>query len=263
MESWGVLASFATVLSHANRMRASDIWIVKRRGAHVSSTPSIELQMGMGTPACFDGDRAPLQSYASIGIDCHNATLASVPAEMRAALQDSRGRYNERFLRAGKFPLRTYKTVQEAYALGTVQGARALGMGDKIGSLAVGKRADVVVFDALSPNMVCGAQHDPVAAIVMHSTPADVVMTIVDGVGRKRDGRLEPVDLATATSVWPDKVLKGERHQRSLSWSDVVKPVLASRDRLQQRIDKIDLVEAKVAATRLFGYDDETLVASL
>jgi len=45
--------------------------------------------------------------------------------------------------------------------------------------------------------------------------------------------------------------------------SDVVRPVLASRDRLQERLDRIDLVGAKAAASKVFGYDDETSAASL
>lgn len=191
MEECGLLTPW-TILSHANSLSDQDIKLIKNRNAHISSTPSVELQMGMGIPACFDADR-DLQSCSSLGIDCHNATLASLPAEMRMALQSSRGIHNDKFIRKGLKSARVYKTVQEVYALGTIAGARAIGMQDEIGSIAVGKLADIIVFDALTPNMICGAQQDPITAIVMHSTPADIVLTMVDGVIRKRDGQLEQV----------------------------------------------------------------------
>ena len=255
MEACGLLSS-SVLLSHANMLSPNDISLVKKRHAHISSTPSVELQMAMGTPACFDSQR-DVQSCSSLGLDCHNVTLASIPAEMRSALANSRGREHQKFLDAGKMPARNYKTVQEAYALGTIQGARAIGFEDQSGSLAVGKLADIIVLDALSPTMICGAQQDPVTAIVMHSTPADVVMTIVDGIVRKRDGRLEPV------SVCPEAQVYAGAGRSSLQWADVVKPLLKSRDAIQGRLEKIDFDEAKRAALKVFGYDESSIVDSI
>ena len=98
MESYGLLAS-NVILSHANLLTANEIALVKQRNAHISVSPSVELQMAMGTPACFDRDR-DVQSQCSIGLDCHNATVPSIPAEMRCALQVSRGVENDRFIAA-------------------------------------------------------------------------------------------------------------------------------------------------------------------
>ncbi|KAL6253150.1 hypothetical protein RBB50_000871 [Rhinocladiella similis] len=213
--------------------------------------------MGMGTPACFDPDR-DLQSCASIGIDCHNATLASIPAEMRAALQHSRGIFNDRILKHGKKPARVYKTVEEAYALGTMAGARAIGMEHELGSITVGKLADIIVFDALTPNMLCGAQYDPITAIVLHSTPADIVMTIVDGVIRKRDSQLEPVQIIDTTYASADL---GSR--QNLKWSEIAERVLETRETLQSKIEKVNLKAAKPAVLKAFGYDQERIVEKI
>ncbi|KAK4941642.1 hypothetical protein LTR10_018520 [Elasticomyces elasticus] len=255
MEAYGLLTS-SVLLSHANMLSPNDISLIKKRKAHISSTPSVELQMAMGTPACFDSQR-DVQACSSLGLDCHNVTLASIPAEMRAALANARGTEHQKFLSAGKIPARAYKTVQEAYALGTIQGARAIGFEDHIGSLAVGKLADIIVLDALSPTMICGAQQDPVIAIVMHSTPADVLMTIVDGVVRKRDGKLEPVAVDHGAQAYAGT------GRSSLRWADVVKPLLKSRNAIQGRLDQIDFVEAKRAAMKVFGYDESKIVESV
>lgn len=256
MESYGLLAS-NVILSHANMLTPTEIALVRQRNAHISVSPSAELSMAMGTPACFDSERSELQPQCSIGLDCHNTITPSIPAEMRCALQASRGVENAKFLAAGKYPAKMYKTVQEAYALGTVQAARGIGMGDQIGSLAVGKLADIIVFDALSSCMICAAQHDPVAAIVMHSTPGDIVTTIVDGVVRKRDGKLQPV------SVSPEAHTFTGSDVSSLQWMDVAMNLLKSRETLQRKWESTDFNAAKPVAMKAYGFNESLVVDSV
>lgn len=252
MESYGLLAS-NVILSHANMLTPKEIALVKRRNAHISVSPSVELQMAMGTPACFDSER-DVHSQCSIGLDCHNTTVPSIPAELRCALQASRGVENAKFVAAGKKPAKMYQTVQEAYKLGTIQAARGVGMGDQIGSLAVGKLADIIVFDALSSCMICAAQHDPVAAIVMHSTPGDIVATIVDGVVRKRDGKLESVSVPTEARPYTGPDVS------SLQWSDIAQALLRSRETLQSKWEKTNFQEAKPIALKAYGFEESLRV---
>jgi cytosine/adenosine deaminase-related metal-dependent hydrolase len=74
----------------------------------------------------------------------------------------------------------------DALMMGTLRGARALCMEKDIGSIEVGKKADLMIFDALSPAMACAAQHDPVMAIVPPSTIRDINTVLVDGEVRKK-----------------------------------------------------------------------------
>ena len=69
-------------------------------------------------------------------------------------------------------------TARQALALGTIGGARCLGRGDEIGSLEVGKLADVALWrvDALAHAGI----DDPVAALVLGSRPP-LAMLMVDG----------------------------------------------------------------------------------
>ena len=69
-------------------------------------------------------------------------------------------------------------------------------MEEDLGSLAVGKIADLVVFDGDSPSMICASEQDPVAAIVLHSSVRDIDMVIVDGQIRKQNSKLLPVTIA-------------------------------------------------------------------
>ncbi len=68
----------------------------------------------------------------------------------------------------------------EAFAMGTIGGARALGMEDQIGSLEAGKKADVILIDLSQPHM------RPINSIVNNlvysaSAASDVETVIVDG----------------------------------------------------------------------------------
>lgn len=173
------------------------------------------------------------------------------------ALQNGRGLYNAPFIAAGKIPDKINATVEQAFNLGTICGARAVGMESRIGSLEVGKLADVVVFDALSPGMVCGAQQDPVAAIVLHSSPGDVVMTVVDGVVRKRDGRLRDAEVLEGAEKFV------AREKSTLPWIEVARRLLQSREELQKKIEKLDFGVARKGMLQAYRIDPEKIVAKV
>lgn len=67
----------------------------------------------------------------------------------------------------------------EAVELGTIGGARVLGMADEIGSIEKGKKADIIIIDASAPNIQ--PIYDYYSAIAYAAHPHNVVMTMVDG----------------------------------------------------------------------------------
>jgi len=79
-------------------------------------------------------------------------------------------------------------------AMATIDGARALGLENRIGSIEVGKRADVIVCRLDRPQTT--PVHDPVATLVFQAYGTEVVTVIVDGRVLLRDGRLHGVDEA-------------------------------------------------------------------
>ncbi|KAF2868639.1 hypothetical protein BDV95DRAFT_609553 [Massariosphaeria phaeospora] len=246
------------LMSHANGCPKEDIELIKAAGAHVSSTPSSELQMAFGRPVCFnasfldggpDGSLAGIQDHASLGIDCHSNNSGSIIGEARLALQNARNHFNEHYYHQGKSTRRLPESlsVEAAFNLATVKGAEAIRMEKEIGKIAVRMKADFAIFDALSPGMVAAAQHDPVAAIILHSSPADIEMVVVDGIIRKRDGKLLPVT-------------GGERKEKKLEWSEIAREVVKSRERIQKEIEKIDMVEGGKAIMKLFHIDESVYV---
>ncbi|MEX0589957.1 MAG: amidohydrolase family protein, partial [Xanthobacteraceae bacterium] len=81
----------------------------------------------------------------------------------------------------------------EAIEMATIKGARALGLSDVIGSLAPGKRADLILVRTTDLNIAPLANIE--ATIVQSATPANVDSVMVDGRFIKRDGRLLHYDV--------------------------------------------------------------------
>ncbi len=81
----------------------------------------------------------------------------------------------------------------------TVEAARALGLGDRIGSLEVGKRADLIAVDLDRPHLVSGAFTPRL--LVHYATGQDVGTVIVDGRVLLRDGRPTRIDPAEIASL--------------------------------------------------------------
>jgi 5-methylthioadenosine/S-adenosylhomocysteine deaminase len=78
-------------------------------------------------------------------------------------------------------------SAEQVLRMATIDGARAIGLGDSIGSLAPHKRADLTVLDLSATPFL--PWEDPITAAVYGGTPDRVLLTIVDGQIRfNRDG---------------------------------------------------------------------------
>ncbi|MCJ1231397.1 hypothetical protein MMC12_008074 [Toensbergia leucococca] len=238
------------IFSHSNNGANSSL--LRTHGGSISSTPDTELQMGLGLPVCFHPE---LYLHSSLGIDCHSNNSADILTQMRLALQTARGLYHKRFTDQKKAARKINATVQDAFNLGTVLGARAVGMEDQIGSLAVGKLADILVIDATSPAMVCAVEQDPVAALVQHASIRDIEMVIVDGQVRKEAGKLLPVTI-DAKAAESGAGLEG----MEVSWKDVARNLLRSRERIEARIRNIDFEECRKGMIKAWNVNKRNIV---
>ncbi len=156
-------------------------------GMTFSVTPENEMIQGHGFP--ITGRLRALGRAPSLGVDLESVVSGDMLHVMRIALGMQRALDNaaHRAATGGIAPTSTIRT-REALSWATREGARVLGMDDRIGSLAPGKQADVVLIrtDALHLQPV----HDPVSTVVMQAGPSDVDAVMVAGRWRKRDGRL-------------------------------------------------------------------------
>ena len=83
-------------------------------------------------------------------------------------------------------------TARRALEMATIQGARALGMEDKLGSLTPGKRADVILVR--TDHLTMGVFTDPAHLLVEATEEADIDTVLVDGRLLKRHGSLTAMD---------------------------------------------------------------------
>ena len=93
----------------------------------------------------------------------------------------------------------TAMSAKEAYEMATIGGAKALRMEDRVGSLEVGKRADLVVFDGEGPTLA--NIHDPYQAIVFVAGSREIREVWVDGVASLLDGEVTQVDAREVAAV--------------------------------------------------------------
>lgn len=188
--------------------------------------------------------RSDTKSHASIGVDCHSNNSSDLLTQLRMGLQYARAAENSQAIGQGKYPSVKIK-VEEAFNIGTIQGAKAINMQDQIGSLEVGKRADIVVFEASSPGMVCAAEEDPVGAVILHAGTGDVETVIVDGVVRKERGKLADVRVLDGLGSTEKAV--------EMTWGEVRGRLLESRERIQEKGQGQDRQAAMQYLYKTFG----------
>lgn len=251
LRGYGILDK-SIVLSHVGGACKHDADIIKEAGAFVSASPTVEMTMGLGPPVCFRDDLA-LDSNCSLGVDSHHATSGSMVSEMRGALLAARGRDVEAQLASGNMPDKVCRTAHDAFIMATIQGARALQMEDKIGSVTVGKKADLAIFNANSPAMLGAAQRDPVTAVVIHSSVADVDTVIVNGSVKKRRGKMLPIGSVVA---WDSEEADFVATQKGLAWSDITAAVLDTQKRFVARLPQFDMESLRSFTRQLYGFPD-------
>jgi 5-methylthioadenosine/S-adenosylhomocysteine deaminase len=87
--------------------------------------------------------------------------------------------------------------ARDVVRMATREGARALGLDEEIGSIEVGKRADLVLVRRDQPHMSPGVE--PYSTLVYATRGSDVRATIVDGALLVDEGQLvreDPIDIA-------------------------------------------------------------------
>ena len=87
----------------------------------------------------------------------------------------------------------TIITAEKVLEMATIDGARAVGLEDEIGSLEAGKKADFVIFDPYrNPKAV--PMHNPVSSLVYSSTMENIESVAVDGKFVLENGKFTMID---------------------------------------------------------------------
>ncbi|TCK24566.1 amidohydrolase family protein [Pseudonocardia endophytica] len=177
---------------HCNALDDGEWDALVASGGKVSISVETELNMGMGRPVferCRRHGPAP-----TLSADVISLNSGDLWHEMRFGLGFTRWEATEATNLANAMPETVTTTAREALRWTTVNAADALGLGDRIGSLTPGKRADLQLVGG--PAIEQHPRIDPYATLVFQTTAADVRTVLVDGRVVKRDGALTGVDTA-------------------------------------------------------------------
>ncbi len=167
--------------AHGIHFTPAEIDLLARTATGVSHCPSSNMRLGSGTAPLVEMLAAGVPVGLGVDGSASNDT-SDMLAEVRQALLVARSRNGAAALDA-----------DTALRLATRGGAQLLGRADTIGSLEVGKAADIVLIE-LARLDLAGALADPLAAIVFAGASHRVRTSIVNGRILVRDGRLVTAD---------------------------------------------------------------------
>ena len=172
-----------TVLAHCVHLDDEELAILARRRVSVAHNPMSNLKLASGFA------RVPEMLAAGINLTLGtDGALSGNDLDMWMAL-----RLAATIHKANSGDPTAVSTRQASDML-TRNGARALGVGDRIGSLEVGKLADMILLDVRRPHAV--PMFDPLTHLVYSTAKSDVRHVFLAGEQVVRDGALTRLDIA-------------------------------------------------------------------
>jgi 5-methylthioadenosine/S-adenosylhomocysteine deaminase len=166
---------------HANCATPAEIGQLAEAGCAVALSPFSELLIGYGLPKTAELLAAGIRVGLSV-----DTTALTGNADMFAIMKLTQGLMN------GMAQQEFACTARQALALGTIEGARSLGLDGVTGSLTPGKRADLILVATRHPNL--GVLTDPAGLLVGAAQPGNVDTVLADGQILKRGGALVTLD---------------------------------------------------------------------
>lgn len=200
------------LLVHNTNTDKADLDLIAKTQTFLSLSPFTELRTGFGiTPILAmlaAGDQVSLS--VDTALLCGNCDLFSIMKAMQNIGDGSK---------PSEFALPPRRVLQMA----TIDGARALGIADRVGSLKPGKRADLILVRTRDLNMA--PMTDPVHMIVQSAQPANVDTVVIDGRILKRNGRLTAINVDKVVDDATDTInrVRAEVAAQNRSITDVQK----------------------------------------
>ena len=180
--NWGLFEAKNVMIVYGVNVSEDDIRHLRDYDVAVATCPSLNAQLGMGV--------APVSEYLRSGLRIGIGTGApgsvnylDMFAEMRFELMIQRALSRE------------FLDSQTLLEMATLRAAKVLRLDDKIGSLEIGKLADIIAIDLFGSHQT--PTTDPVTALLGSASNSDVVMTMVNGNILYEAGRLHVGEGAT------------------------------------------------------------------
>jgi 5-methylthioadenosine/S-adenosylhomocysteine deaminase len=177
------IAGPSAVMAHGVQLTKAEMTRAARVGTRFVHCPSSNLKLASGIAQVVEMRKRGLV----VGLGCDGAPCSNrldVLGELRLSALLAKGRTLD------PCALRPLQALE----LCTIEGARCLGWDDEIGSIELGKRADITVVGLEGVHQA--PLVDPLSALVYASSGEDVRHVIIDGTVRVRQGEVLGVDSA-------------------------------------------------------------------
>lgn len=165
------------LLIHMLATTPAEMKMVADAGASISSSPGSELRIGYGLTKVAEFMDAGINVCVSV-----DTVPLTGSAHLFGILKLLRNAVNAKSF--NEFKLSARKTLE----MGTINGARALGIDHLVGSLTPAKRADIIMVQ--TDVITMGVFTDPTHMIIEAAEPSNVDTVVVDGRILKRGGKL-------------------------------------------------------------------------
>ncbi|HSJ35299.1 MAG TPA: amidohydrolase family protein [Acidimicrobiia bacterium] len=171
-----------TTYIHCTTLNDTEIQMIVDTGGTVSIACPVEMMMGHGMP--------PVQKFLDRGLPPSLSVdvETNVPSDMFNQMRSVLGLQRSMAGVQGKSPA----SPRDVLGWATVEGARANGLDDRVGTLTPGKQADLILLRTDRMNVT--PLNDPVTAVVTGMDTGNVDTVIIAGRVMKRGGKLLHVD---------------------------------------------------------------------
>jgi cytosine/adenosine deaminase-related metal-dependent hydrolase len=169
------------VFAHMVWPNQREIQLLAESSTHVAHCPSSNSKLASG----FAPVPEMLRAGVNVGLGCDGGP-SNNSYDMFREMKLAAVLHKARLLDP------TVLSAGEVLEMGTIRGARALGLEREIGSLEVGKKADMILVDCVKPHLT--PMFNPVSHLVYAASGDDVDTMIVDGHILMRNRKLMTID---------------------------------------------------------------------
>lgn len=180
------LLSPRLLVAHGVHLSDADIALLADHDVAVAYNPSSNMKLASGIARVVDLQQAGVRVGLGTDSNLSNNNLDMFEEMRLGAMLQKLGRSD-----AAALP------CEKVLRMATIEAAACLGLEDQVGSLEVGKRADVIVIDLHAPHLwpvLPEPASNIVEQLVYAATAGDVLTTIVDGEILMRDRKVRTLD---------------------------------------------------------------------
>ena len=170
-----------TVAAHCVWVDAADIEILAEKKVSVATNPVSNMKLGNGF--------APFTKMQKAGI---NLCIGTDGAASNNRLNMFSEMSTLSYIHKGVDREAQSAPADTVLHCGTVQGAKALGLGDQIGTVEVGKQADLILLDLHRPQFM--PRNAPVTGLIYAANGSEVDTVLVNGRVLMEKGELKTID---------------------------------------------------------------------